>query len=68
MTCRATMLVLDGRETELYLVETGIPQGSPVSPILFLLYSSELLNICNPADIRIHAVGFVDDVNLIAWG
>ena len=33
-----------------------------------IIYNSELLDICNPHDVRVHGLGFVDDVNLIAWG
>ena len=49
-------------------IPAGIPQGSPISPILFLFYNSEMVDICNPRDIRVHGLGFVDDVNPLAWG
>src|SRR6202049_3495906 len=35
---RTTALAFDGRKEDLSPVLTGIPQGSPASPILFLLY------------------------------
>jgi len=35
MSGRKVKLVLEGREGEEYEVETGVPQGSPVAPILF---------------------------------
>jgi reverse transcriptase-like protein len=68
MSNRRTTFMFDGQESELLNIAAGIPQGSPISPILFLFYNSELLDICNPRDIRVHGLGFVDDVNLIAWG
>ena len=37
---RASMLV-DGVRGEEKSVDTGVPQGSPVSPLLFLLYTVE---------------------------
>jgi hypothetical protein len=49
-------------------METGIPQGSPLSPILFLLFIAELLDsLQRPCDATL-GFGFVDDTNLIAWG
>ena len=68
MSDRRTTLVFDGQESAPLEVAAGIPQGSPISPILFLFYNSELLDICNPQTMRVHGLGFVDDVNLVAWG
>ncbi|GAA5846222.1 hypothetical protein JCM11251_005781 [Rhodosporidiobolus azoricus] len=48
------------------LWESGLPQGSPLSPILFLLYNVALLRHTNmPSSC---GFGWVDDVNLLAWG
>ena len=63
MSNRRTTFMFDGQESELLNIAAGILQGSPISPILFLFYNSELLDICNPHDIRVHGLGFVDDVN-----
>ena len=50
-------------------IATGIPQGSPLSPILFLFYNSEILEQCtNRTDIGAIATGFVDDIGLLAIG
>lgn len=46
MTNRRTTLVIQGVETEAFSVPAGVPQGSPLSPILFLFYNSELLELC----------------------
>ena len=42
LTDRKLQLVIDGDNNQDKEVETGIPQGSPVSPILFLIYISEI--------------------------
>jgi Reverse transcriptase (RNA-dependent DNA polymerase)/Endonuclease-reverse transcriptase len=68
MSDRRTTLVFDGQESAPLDIAAGIPQGSPISPILFLFYNSELLEICNPRDMRVIGLGFVDDVNLLTWG
>lgn len=65
---RRTRLTFGGFESQWFPMETGIPQGSPLSPILFLLFIAELLdNLQRPCDATL-GFGFVDDTNLIAWG
>jgi hypothetical protein len=57
-----------GYESDWIQTQTGIPQGSPLSPILFLFFISELLKDFQHADGGVIAFSFVDDMNLIAWG
>jgi hypothetical protein len=44
-----------------------VPQGSPLSPILFLLYTSSLYTLLRDQASLI-AVGFTDNLNLLAFG
>ena len=67
MTGRKTTLVIQGAETEAFPVPQGVPQGSPLSPILFLFYNSELLDLCQRPKEGLTAVGFADDVNMLAY-
>jgi ribonuclease HI len=47
-------------------IKTGIPQGSPVSPILYLFYNADLIEACKTQDTE--AVGYIDDVSTLAVG
>src|SRR6187402_1977695 len=49
------------------IMRTGVPQGSPLSPILFLFYNSELLELCQRPKEGLLAIGFADDVNMLAY-
>lgn len=63
---RTTRLLFDGQKTAVIDTETRIPQGSPLSTILFLFFAATLLR-------RLHqekttAGGFVDDTHVMAVG
>jgi hypothetical protein len=68
MTDRETTLVVQGIESESRRIGAGVPQGSLLSPILFLFYNAELLDLCCNPTARTSAVGFVDDVNILVYG
>ncbi|CAD6982953.1 unnamed protein product, partial [Tilletia controversa] len=57
---------LDGEEGEMQAVNVGIPQGSPVSPILYILFAAPLHRLFGPAardrDLRrVRLISYVDD-------
>lgn len=60
--------MIDGEVTDLYQLLTGVPQGSPLSPILFLFYNSPLLDALDKPKDRLHPLGYIDDVNLLTYG
>ena len=56
---RKIQLSFDGQKEQFCQVETGIPQGSPVSPILFLIY---IRNLFQSHSVKI--LSYVDDISL----
>ncbi len=64
---RKTSITLGGKTSELEEVETGIPQGSPILPVLFLFFNAPLLEECAKTRLPIQVGGFVDDVHLLAY-
>ena len=64
---RVAVLHFDGQHTADIPVTAGVPQGSPLSPILFVLYIASLYEALKKAYPLISIVGFTDDTNLIAF-
>ena len=65
---RTSTISITGYTSELMNVEAGIPQGSVLSPILFLVFAAGLLEVTHKPLQRKIALGFVDDTTLIAYG
>ncbi|HKT21438.1 MAG TPA: reverse transcriptase family protein, partial [Nitrososphaerales archaeon] len=68
LTDRLTALAFDGRQEALSPVTTGIPQGSPTSPILFLIYLQPLFDKLTRRFPLIWAPSYIDDVALVVSG
>ncbi|ETO08780.1 hypothetical protein RFI_28612 [Reticulomyxa filosa] len=58
---RAGKVVLNGASSQLYNFRVGVPQGSALSPILFLLYINDLTDVIHHP---IQSGMFADDVAL----
>jgi hypothetical protein len=65
---RETTIKLFEGESPPFKVTTGIPQGSPISPILFLFFIADLLDATNNEALRTSSSGFVDDINVLTYG
>jgi hypothetical protein len=66
MEQREVVMVVDGKPTASRPMSQGIPQGSPVSPILLAIYTAELYEIVESQHCKI--IGYVDDLNLYVHG
>jgi ribonuclease HI len=63
---RSTTLKLQEYTAPPTRVETGIPQGSPLSPILYLFYNADLIEACKSGNSE--AGGYIDDVAILVTG
>jgi hypothetical protein len=68
LTDRKAILCFDGSEAPPVGIRAGVPQGSPLSPILFILYIASLYRLLKQRHPHVSLVGFADDTNLMAFG
>jgi ribonuclease HI len=62
---RSTSLRFNGIDSEKISIEAGVPQGSPISPILYLFYNADLLGVPGKMKSRGRkgtSWGFIDDI------
>jgi retron-type reverse transcriptase len=62
---RRAMLIIDGRTGDMYSIQAGLPQGSPVSPVLFILSVSALFPWLEDGHTSLQGTYFVDDTCLV---
>jgi ribonuclease HI len=60
------MLCFDSFKSNTFSISTGIPQGSPLSPILYLFYNADLLETCADPTTGTSTIGYIDDVAILA--
>ena len=68
LTDRTVQLIIDGCKNQERKIDTGIPQGSPVSPILFLIYISGVFYKVQEVIPAVTSLSFVDDLGSIGSG
>lgn len=52
---RSTIIKTNERNSDNIHISTGIPQGSPLSPILYLFYNADLIEICCATNAKVTA-------------
>ena len=68
LTDRKAAIRLDGQTGDQESIQIGVPQGSPVAPILFMLFTAPLFKLFSneKKEIGISIRGYVDDGLLTA--
>ncbi|GAA5846556.1 hypothetical protein JCM11251_006525 [Rhodosporidiobolus azoricus] len=66
MVGRSCRLQFEGTVSEPLAWESGLLQGSTLSPILFLLYNVDLIRLAKAPSSC--GFGWIDNVNILAWG
>ena len=68
LTDQKIQLVINRHDNEEKEVDTGIPQGFPVSPIFFLIYISKVFDKVSEISLEVTFLSFIDDLGFIASG
>ncbi|EAQ89408.1 hypothetical protein CHGG_06027 [Chaetomium globosum CBS 148.51] len=68
LTGRESTLLFDGKTAAPTAIRAGVPQGSPLSPVLFILYISSLYKQLKDEHPHLAIEGFADDTNLLVFG
>lgn len=67
LTNRSTSVTIERCTSENLAVNAGIPQGSPISPILFLFFNAPLIEECASSGLKIQVAGFMDNIHFIVY-
>ena len=67
LTGRRTRLSFSDYESQWIDTATSIPQGSTLSPALFIFFISDLLQEFQEVKDNVIGFGFVDDTTLVTW-
>ena len=65
MRDRRVIMSLDGQDGEEMAVTTGLPKGSPVSPVLFAIYITDIHQAVESQVEDSRGISFVDDVTWV---
>jgi len=64
LTNRKQFIVLADAKSDILDITCGVPQGSILSPLLFLIYVNGIQNCASEAKLKL----FADDTNLFVFG
>lgn len=59
---------IDGRDSDSTEVTTGLPQGPPISPVLFAIYIADIHQAVENQAEDSRVISFVDDVTWVVEG
>ena len=64
LSCRTQYVIYDGSKSNRQMIKSGVPQGSILGPLLFLIYINDLYTVCK----NTIPVLFAGDTNLFSTG
>ena len=64
MTERSQYVIFDGAKSETHTVKCGVPQGSILGPLLFIIYMND---ICNASQF-LFTIMYADDTSVLLSG
>lgn len=67
LAARTVRMRFDEETSAEFRIQAGVPQGSPLSPILFILYLTSLYEEVAEAHPLLVSVGFAEDTNLLEY-
>lgn len=67
MSNRRTQLKFDDYTSDIFVVTNGLDQGDPLSPIAYMIYNSDVLDVPSTKNGE-DAILFVDDTTILAIG
>ena len=62
------IMSVDGQDSDPMEVNTGLPQGSPVSPVLFAIYIADIHQVVESQMEDCRGISFVDDITWVVEG
>jgi hypothetical protein len=65
---KTAYFVFDSQKSRDFDIKAGVPQESPLSPVLFLLYIATLYEDLQAAYQQLIIIGFANDINLLTIG
>src|SRR5699024_4561619 len=68
LTDRWVQLQIDNTQCPTHPINSGAPQGSPVSPILFIIYLSGVFEVIEGRVPGVRCLSFADDIGLLVPG
>lgn len=68
LTCRQQKVKVNDMVSDSLIVTTGVPQGTVIGPILFLIYINNIVKIIKPDQDKIDIISYADDTALVFQG